>query len=384
MSRVKIAENVKRRLYAESMGKCMNPNCHKDLFIGYGDIAEQAHIHPYFKTKDNSFENLIILCPNCHTEYDKILQYNFEEIKRWKQVRREELNNLFSKKFDTFDELKKEVVPLLLENETTYENYYLGNKKELWNKFEAELLINNNKLKKMLEKNRDLIQSHSEESYSNQKYISTFIKHVDEFEATRLDEEKERQILFPIEIYSIFGIAPVQGHLLPSTESLEALITKLNEQGKFERIVMGIESPYMLFNEDGETSQVFLDDTPRLRQLYFMYKCFKSTKVRLESLNFALKYMKSKGIGFEFDSFNNLREVTVCSIKMIFIYEYCLSEVGLMQLAPEENSVIINLHNWNGECCISSQAYRLSETMNVKLLTMKDYYPYVNRIKREK
>ncbi|EAA0142647.1 HNH endonuclease, partial [Listeria monocytogenes] len=118
MSRVKIAENVKRRLYAESLGRCMNPNCHKDLFIGDGDIAEQAHIHPYFKTKDNSFENLIILCPNCHTEYDKILQYNLEEVKLWKQIRKDEVNSLFSKKFDAFDDLKREVVPLLLKNKT--------------------------------------------------------------------------------------------------------------------------------------------------------------------------------------------------------------------------------------------------------------------------
>ncbi|MBF2601561.1 HNH endonuclease [Listeria welshimeri] len=384
MSRVKIAENVKRRLYAESLGRCMNPNCHKDLFIDDRDIAEQAHIHPYFKTKDNSFENLIILCPNCHTEYDKILQYNLEEVKLWKQIRKDEVNSLFSKKFDAFDDLKREVVPLLLKNETIYNSYYLGNKKELWNKFEAELLVNNNKLKKMLEKNLDLIQSHSKESYSNLKYVATFIKHVDEFEATRLDEEKERQIFFPIEINSIFGIAPVKESILPSTESLEALITKLDEQGKFERIVIGIEDPYILLNEDGKSSKVFFDDTPRLRQLYFEYKCFKSIKVRLDSLNFALKYMNSKGISFEFNSFNNLREITVCGIKMLFIYDYCLSEVGLMQLAPEENSVVINLHNWNGESCISSQAYELSKTMNVTLLTMKGYYPYVNRIKCEK
>lgn len=381
MSREKIPENVKRRLYAESIGKCMNPKCHKDLFIGDGDIVERAHIHPYCETKDNSFENLIILCPNCHTEYDKILQYNSEEIKLWKQIRREEIKNLFSKKFDTFDDLKKAVVPLLLENGTFYDNYYLGNKKGLWNKFEAKILVNNNKLKKMLEKNRGLIQSHFNESYSNQKYVSTFIMHIDEFEATRLDEEKERQLLFPIEINSIFGIAPIKDFILPSTESLEALIGKLNEQDKFERVVIGIEEPYFLLKDDGKLSKIFLDDTPKLRQLYFEYRCFKPTKVRLDSLNFAFKYMNSKGISFEFDSFDNLREVTVCGIKMIFIYEYCLSEVELMQLAPEENSVVINLHNWNGESCISSQAYELSKTMNVELLTMKEYYRYVNRIK---
>ena len=79
MDRISISENVKRRLFAESMGKCMNPACEKDLFIGDGDIVERAHIIPYCKTADNAFENLIILCPNCHTQFDKGLSFSEEE-----------------------------------------------------------------------------------------------------------------------------------------------------------------------------------------------------------------------------------------------------------------------------------------------------------------
>lgn len=44
MSRETITENVKRRLYAESMGRCMNPNCQRELLQGSGDIIEKAHI----------------------------------------------------------------------------------------------------------------------------------------------------------------------------------------------------------------------------------------------------------------------------------------------------------------------------------------------------
>lgn len=66
---------------------------------------------------------------------------------------------------------------------------------------------------------------------------------------------------------------------------------------------------------------------------------------------------------------------------MIFIYEYCLSEAFLRQLTPEENTVIVNLHNWNGESCITHQAYSLAETMEVTLLTMDDFYRYINEIK---
>ena len=63
-----IPENVERRLYAESMGRCMNPDCRKELFCLQGDIIERAHIDPYCQTADNSFENLVVLCPNCHSQ----------------------------------------------------------------------------------------------------------------------------------------------------------------------------------------------------------------------------------------------------------------------------------------------------------------------------
>ncbi|EAD8855613.1 HNH endonuclease, partial [Listeria monocytogenes] len=80
MSRENITENVKRRLYTESMGRCMNPNCQRELLQGSGDIIEKAHIIPYCKTSDNSFENLIVLCPNCHKSFDKSSSFSTEQV----------------------------------------------------------------------------------------------------------------------------------------------------------------------------------------------------------------------------------------------------------------------------------------------------------------
>ncbi|MDY4005914.1 MAG: HNH endonuclease signature motif containing protein, partial [Fusobacterium varium] len=153
MGRKLIEENVKRRLYAESMGKCMNPACQKNLFIVGGDIIEKAHIHPYCETVDNSFENLIILCPNCHTEFDKGTVFSSAEMKEWKKTRKEQLEIFFSEKFKTFDEMKEKIKPLLLENKNIYENYFLGDKKVLWDKFENKILVNNEKLKGILKNN---------------------------------------------------------------------------------------------------------------------------------------------------------------------------------------------------------------------------------------
>lgn len=376
-----IDEAVKRKLYAESMGRCMNPSCQREFFCKNGDIIEKAHIDPYSKTADNSFDNLVLLCPNCHTEFDKNHAFTPEEVLGWKEIRREELESFFSKKYKTFEGLKKEVTPLLQENKTIYEKYYLNSNKILWDKFEYKILVNNRKLKALFLANADLIQRHREKSYSNLTYIQTFIAHVDEFEATRTEVEKSREILFPTEIDSMFGIAPVNGFLLPSTESLELLIQKLKSQEKFEAIVLGITRPYMQIIENGESIQVFLNDTPRLRQLYYDYGCFMGAKVRLESLNYALKYIRSRDVSFNFLSNSNLREITIQNTKLIFIYEYCLSQSELMRLAPEKNSIVVNLHNWNGESCISSQAYMLAKRMNVRLLTMGAFYGYINEIK---
>ena len=46
-------------------------------------------------------------------------------------------------------------------------------------------------------------------------------------------------------------------------------------------------------------------------------------------------------------------------------------------MLPEEDTVIVNLHNWNGESCISSEAYDLAEKLDVTLLTMDAYYDFV-------
>ena len=381
MSREKIDENTKRRLYAESMGRCMNPSCQAELFKQNGDIIEKAHITPYCKTADNVFENLLILCPNCHTDFDKNHAFTLEEVKEWKQIRQNELEKLFYRKFATFEELKKEVAPILLRNKTIYENYYLTDQKELWEKFEGEILVNNKKLKKLLENNLDLIQRHPEKSRSNLELVHVFISHINEFEATRSDKEKYRHILFPAEINSMFGLSPVKGYFLPMTESLELLIEKLDKEGKFVTAVIGVKNPYIQIKDINGYDKVFLDDTPRLRQLYFDYNCFRSAVVRLDSLNFALNYIHSRKIKYQFISNNNFREIIIAGTKMVFVYKYCLSEADLLRIAPEKNTVIVNLHNWNGDSCISESAYKLAETMNVSLLTTQNFYKYINEIK---
>lgn len=58
----------------------MNPTCQRELFIVDGDIIEKAHIRPYSEDADNSFENLVMVCPSCHKEFDKIHLYSVEQV----------------------------------------------------------------------------------------------------------------------------------------------------------------------------------------------------------------------------------------------------------------------------------------------------------------
>lgn len=382
MSREEISENIKRRLYAESMGRCMNPNCLKELFVQNGDIIEKAHIDPYCKTADNSFENLVVLCPNCHTDFDKNSAFTPEEVLSWKKLRQQELERTFSVKYESFIELKNAVVPLLVENKTIFENYYLQNQnKRLWDTFETKILINNKKIKTLLICNLGLFQTNPQKEYSNAECVNDFLLHIDEFEATRGEEEKIRQVLFPEKINSIFGISPISDYLMPNTESLEALITVLCDRGTFGKINIGIEKPYFTIIDNDQTNKVFLNDTPQLRQMYFDNNCFRKCRVRLESINYALKFIRSRGVRFSFVHTDNLRELYIDGKKMIFVYEYCLSKAELHRICPEKGCVIVNLHNWNGESCISHEAYDLAEKMGITLLTMEKFYEYIDEIK---
>ena len=51
----------------------------------------------------------------------------------------------------------------------------------------------------------------------------------------------------------------------------------------------------------------------------------------------------------------------------------------LISLSPKKDLIIVNLHNWNGDGCISKEAYEQADIMSVKLLTMNNFYKYVHK-----
>lgn len=77
MSRDTIPVEVKRAVLVEAGHRCAIPTCR-------ATTTEIAHIVPWADTQDNSFENLIALCPNCHTRFDQKREIDRLAVKMYK------------------------------------------------------------------------------------------------------------------------------------------------------------------------------------------------------------------------------------------------------------------------------------------------------------
>ena len=63
-SRPPIPAELRRKVLVEAGHRCAIPTCRSTT-------TEIAHIVPYAEVKKHKYENLIVLCPNCHTRADK-------------------------------------------------------------------------------------------------------------------------------------------------------------------------------------------------------------------------------------------------------------------------------------------------------------------------
>ncbi|MDO6518518.1 hypothetical protein [Zobellia uliginosa] len=215
--------HTKLRLFADSGGYCQKPDCNVNLFLNIGEadfhIAEMAHIisagdlgprsKNLTKEQKGEFSNLILLCPNCHTKIDKA-EDEFPEtlIKKWKSEHSQKINSLFNiKPFDSRDEARKAILPLLNENKTIF-NIYGPMTDERFNpesempktwlsKVHSNILPNNRKILNILDKNYNLL--HEEEMM----VIEQFRQHVLDFESRHLNNEEINGMQFPPQINKI-------------------------------------------------------------------------------------------------------------------------------------------------------------------------------------
>ncbi len=120
-------------------GRCSKPGCGIDLTVENADaadfvIGEMAHViarspdGPRGKTggSDDSYANLILLCPTHHREVDKAPKNAFSEdtLLDWKRQHEDMIRNAGSTRhYESFEELAANVRMLLAENRVIWETF---------------------------------------------------------------------------------------------------------------------------------------------------------------------------------------------------------------------------------------------------------------------
>ena len=115
-----------KKLFAVSGTECSNPDCQNKLTSSNTVMGEICHIEaaeedgPRYNSKSNdeyrrSFQNLLLLCPNCHTEIDKNkVSYPTSMLRGWKKRHQ---GKYAESKFRISDSLaKKAIEKLIIQN----------------------------------------------------------------------------------------------------------------------------------------------------------------------------------------------------------------------------------------------------------------------------
>jgi hypothetical protein len=218
--------HTKLHLFADAAGHCQNPDCNQPLFIDAGrkniHIAEMAHL---FAAADDGprantelteaerghYDNLILLCPTCHTIIDKAPdEYPDAMILRWKRQHKERIAVLFGAlEYASRIQARDAIEPALAENRLVFEKYGPDNdyrydpESELaatWHaKMMATILPNNRKIMAVLQVNRRHLND------GEKLTTARFQQHIADLEARHiLDEPSAVAERFPPGVAQIF------------------------------------------------------------------------------------------------------------------------------------------------------------------------------------
>ena len=370
-------------LWAEAMGHCMNPECGASLIASDANLSECAHIVPHADGGDVSFENLILLCRNCHTHVDQNRNgTTTDTLRRWKQNRNREIESHFTQQFTTFQQLCDAVVPVLIRNGQIFDSYGPhGNdpndaeRQHLWAKFEGEIICNNRRLVLILEKNKRLL--HPE----NQDIVDTFSMHASEFTNTRGNSSISRANLFPSELLSIFGLNRHEDiGFPPSVSALQNFISCLIRENRF--IELRLDTTQTLTYRDGGAKVCLnLQDRPRIQQVFWNGRFYRpqSTSVRLENLIFFTQWLRRNRIVYEIGNYDEITKLLLNKkYRVKLCYAYCLSRSDLDEIEVEKDLIVVNLHNWNNGP-VSSEAHAFAKEIGMKLLNQNQFFVLAHR-----
>jgi hypothetical protein len=218
--------NTKLRLFADSGGYCQNPKCLASLFKEIGDkqihIAEMAHVFSasnvgprankkLSEAERGAYENLILLCPTCHTIIDKAEEeYPDSILREWKRSHREKIVERFVVAESPSRSLARSaILPKLNENRTIFLKYGPETDEKfnpesglpiIWRrKIQSTILPNNRYILHVLDANQKYLKEQEIET------LEAFRQHVDDFEAYHLGISDEHGVQFPAEMNQILG-----------------------------------------------------------------------------------------------------------------------------------------------------------------------------------
>jgi hypothetical protein len=218
-------KQVTLRLFADAAGYCQRPGCRKRLFSEEDGedyhLAEMAHI---FAASDDGprarsslsredrakYENLILLCPNCHTEIDKAPN-TFPDllVLEWKKKHKEIIkNSLGIAQLESREQINAFITPLLNCNKKIFEtlgpdnDYHHNPEAEEANSWKRKILTqiipNNQKILLTIDANIHLAKADELDT------IESFRQHVDDLIQRHLGENTSIASRFPIKMNNIF------------------------------------------------------------------------------------------------------------------------------------------------------------------------------------
>lgn len=201
------SDHTKLRLFADSGGFCQNPACLRALFVDAGGdnlhVAEMAHIfaasdegpraNPSMTERERGvYENLILLCPTCHTIIDKAPSaYPDKTIQEWKTKHKARIAAEFGAvEYKDRQSIRNSISPILNQNRMIFEtcgpmqDYQFNPESDIadvWRrKVRSQILPNNRKLLAILDANRRHLTA------DEQTILEQFRQHVDDLETRHL------------------------------------------------------------------------------------------------------------------------------------------------------------------------------------------------------
>lgn len=217
---------TKLRLFADSGGYCQNPGCLTELFrADDGELnvhlAEMAHIfsasdfgprsNPALTEEERGhYNNLILLCANCHTMVDKAEDcFPDTLISKWKTEHKYRIANAFGfRRLESRRDVRDTINPLLRENRLIFETYgpmteeRFNPESELpaqWlRKICSKILPNNRKILAIIDANYTLLSGNEIAT------VEVYRQHVEAFEAKHINNVQANGIQFPVEMEQLF------------------------------------------------------------------------------------------------------------------------------------------------------------------------------------